>query len=354
MKILFVNFTTFWGGGEQWTFEVMTELQKRDHEIILLSNSPSELANKAASHNFRTISTPVKKFSFLNFFFLLRLRNIVSKINPEVVLINSTFELKSVGFVLDKNKIDKIIFNRGIPKKLRVDLIKRYLFNHVVTDVIVNSNYVKRSLNNLSKYLKNEPNVIYHGIHAESNVQANHTTKNIAIVGRLSHEKGVDYALKIMEVVLRSEPKAMLHVIGDGKEMSTLKKLASTLGISKSVIFHGFTNNVEELLLECSMLIMTSRWEGFGLVLLEAMKLQMPCISFDHIAANEIINDGQSGFLIPDMNTELFANRIVELLTDGDKCAKMGESAYRLLNIRFNISRSIDFYENIILSHSND
>ena len=350
MRILFVNFTKFWGGGEQWTFQLMAELQKRNHTIILLANTTSKLSEKAIESGFETHFLLVKKLSFIDPFFIFRARQKLAGIDSNATFINSVFELKTIGLLLNNSSKKKVIFNRGIPKVIKVDILKKYLFRKVVTDVIVNSNYVKNSLSNLAKYMKNGPEVVYHGIDPESNQQAKLDSKNIAIVGRLSHEKGVDYALEAMKIVLKSEPKAMLWVIGTGSEEAKLKQLAAELGIKDSVVFYGFSTEVEKLMLQCSMLIMTSRWEGFGLVLLEAMRLKIPCLAFDHIAANEIIADKESGFLIPSMNIDLMASKIVELLSDDLLRIKMGQHAYLLLNEKFTLDKCIDSYEKIILS----
>ena len=96
------------------------------------------------------------------------------------------------------------------------------------------------------------------------------------------------------------------------------------------------------------MLIMTSRWEGFGLVLLEAMKLRIPCIAFSHLAANEIIIDNKTGFLIPDSNIDLMANKICYLLSNPEACQLMGKNGNDLLKEKFSIKASIDQYEKII------
>jgi len=348
MKILFVNFISFWGGGESWTYQVMNELRKRNHSILLLSNTKSELKIKAEQNGFETHSFNINKLSFLNIFLLLKIKNKLQKLKPDVIILNSSLELKTVGLIVKSSGCSKIIFTRGIPSPMKMKPLKRYLFSNVVTNVIVNSNYVKRSVANISALLKNEPTVIYHGIQPETALETKSGTKNIAIVGRLSHEKGVDLAIKAMQNVLKSQPEAKLWVIGDGKEKENLKRLASELGIEKSVDFLGFTQNVDELLVQCSMLVLPSRWEGFGLVLLEAMKLKIPCIAFNHTAANEIIIDNETGFLIPNMDDVLMSEKIIYLLKNPELSKEMGKKGNELLKCKFTIDKSIDGYEKLM------
>jgi glycosyltransferase involved in cell wall biosynthesis len=347
MRIIFINFTKFWGGGEQWTFEVMSELRKRNYSVQLLANTKSKLLQKAMLHDFETVAFDINKFSFLNLVLLSKLRTAFIKIKPEVIILNSTLELKTVGFIIKACGCSNVIFNRGIPRSMKAGPIKRYLFSNVITTVLVNSNYVKNSVSNLTKYLINEPEIVYHGILPDSKIQSEGNTKNIAIVGRLSNEKGIDLALQMMQKVLNSEPDAKLWIIGDGKDKAKLLKYCSKLGIENSVVFWGFVSDVEELLVKCSILIMTSRWEGFGLVLLEAMKLKIPCISFDHLAANEIIINNETGFLIPNMNIELMAEKIIYLLSNPDIGRRMGEKGNSLLKEKFTLKKSIDGYEKL-------
>jgi glycosyltransferase involved in cell wall biosynthesis len=350
MRILFVNFTKFWGGGESWSYIVMDELRKRDHNVMLLSNTESKLRLHAEKNNFETHTLSVNKFSYLNICNISRTKKKLTEIKPDVIILNSTWELKIIGLGIKAYGNPKVIFTRNIPSPIKLRLTKRYMFAKVVSDVIVNSHVVRESVSNLTKYLKDKPQVIYHGITHESTISSEGITKNIAIVGRLSPEKGVDIALQVIQKVLTQQPDAKLWIVGEGKERKNLIRITSELGIQDSVVFHGFASGseVENLMAQCSMLIMTSRWEGFGLVLLEAMKLRMPCIAFDHLAANEIIVDNKTGFLIPDSNIDFMADKINHLLSNPATCQLMGKNGNDLLKQKFSIKESIDGYEKLI------
>ncbi len=348
MKILFVNFAKSWGGGECWTYLVMTELQKRGHSVQLFSSPESKLYLKAMQHGIEIKTFSVKKLSFLDITLSFRLKRALAEINPGAIILNSTLELKTMGMAMKHFGCTKVVFSRGIPHPMKVKLSKRYLFSTVVSDVVVNSNHVKDSISNIVKYLKKDPDVIYHGIDPDSLFYSDGTTKNIAIVGRLSYEKGVDLAIRVIQKVLISVPNAKLWILGDGKEKENLVQLVAKLGVQNSVEFHGFIEGIDNLLSKCSMLIMTSRWEGFGLVLLEAMKLKMPCLAFDHLAAIEIIVNDETGYLIPEMSVDLMAEKIIYLLENPEIIQLMGKKGNDLLKNKFTIEKSIDQYERII------
>ena len=348
MKILFVNFTRFWGGGEQWTYLVMDELRKRGHTICLLCNSGSELSERSSKNGFYNHDFSVNKFSVFNPILKSKIKKTLIEIKPDAIILNSTFELKVIGLLIKASGCPKVIFTRGIPAPMKMRPSKRHLFSHVVTNVIVNSEVVKNSISNITQFLKTEPDVVYHGIVPDSLVFSEVNNKNIVIVGRLSHEKGVDNAILVLQKVLEVHPDAKLWIIGTGKEESNLKKMSADLGLQNSVDFFGFKSEVEEHMLECSTLIMTSRWEGFGLVLLEAMKLKIPCIAFDHLAANEIIVNNETGFLIPDKSIELMAEKVNYLLSNPDIARNMGKNGNDLLKAKFSIAKCNDKYEEVL------
>ncbi|MDR3653132.1 MAG: glycosyltransferase family 4 protein [Paludibacter sp.] len=350
MKILFVNFTKFWGGGEYWTSLVMDGLKKRNHSVALFSNTQSKLHLDSQRDNIETYAFSVGKFTFLNLLKLSKIQKTLIDIKPDAIILNSNLELKTIGLLIKASGCSKVIFTRGIPSPMKMKPLKRYLFSNVVSDFIVNSIYVRKSVANVAKLLKNEPTVIYHGIDPDSIVFSECNTKNIAIIGRLSHEKGVDVAIRVMQKVLIPHPDAKLWILGDGKEKENLRNLASELGIQNSVKFWGFQQptEVDKLLTQCSMLILASRWEGFGLVLLEAMKFKLPSLAFDHTAANEIIIDSETGFLIPEMDIELMSEKAIYLLSNPEVGKQMGEKGNELLKQKFTIEKSLNQYEKLI------
>lgn len=349
MKILFVNFTRFWGGGENWTLQIMEELRKRNHQIVLLSNNHSKLSEKATEKDFEVHSCNISKIGIFNLAHQPALYRILKNTKPDSIFINSTLELRTIGLQLIASGNNKnVVFNRSIPIKIRLSLFKKLLFKRAVTNVVVNSYSVKHTISNLLNYTKHEAEVIYHGIEIDTTKEAPLNNKNIAVIGRLSYEKGVDLALDALKIVIEHEPDTKLWIIGDGKERENLEKKAENLSISKSVEFKGFVKDVDAILCQCSLLVLPSRWEGFGLVLLEAMRLGIPCIAFDHTAANEIIIDNHSGFLIPNMDIELLANKMHTLISDKLLAEKMGKNGKEIAKEKFAMEICMNKYEKIL------
>lgn len=147
-------------------------------------------------------------------------------------------------------------------------------------------------------------------------------TNQITVMGRLSKEKAYDDMLRVFKKVLDQKPEAILNIVGDGDERSSLSILADQLEISESVIFHGNTvgDKKDEIMKNTSVFVTTSHYESFGLVLLEAMSYGIPCVSFDSAKGSlDIIDDGKDGFIIKDRNLDDMADKIVELMNKTTK-----------------------------------
>jgi GalNAc-alpha-(1->4)-GalNAc-alpha-(1->3)-diNAcBac-PP-undecaprenol alpha-1,4-N-acetyl-D-galactosaminyltransferase len=144
--------------------------------------------------------------------------------------------------------------------------------------------------------------------------------KNILAVGRLNSwkTKGFDNLLKIFSAIHLRHPEWRLEIAGAGDDgMKTLSKLANDLGIVEKINLLGFTNEVDRVMREASILIVTSRHEGFSMVLAEAMSQGCACISFDCEAGpSDIIDHHINGLLIENQNNEKMIDAVEMLMRD--------------------------------------
>ncbi|PTC02970.1 hypothetical protein C9980_20350 [Vibrio mediterranei] len=122
-------------------------------------------------------------------------------------------------------------------------------------------------------------------------------TNRIIMVGRLTYQKNIARAIKIWSDISRDNWS--LQIIGDGEDLSNLKDLANQLGVSDSVEFKPFSENIDNYYREASCLILTSRYEGLPLVLIESKFFATPSIAFDCVTGpRELIQSNDEGFLI--------------------------------------------------------
>lgn len=165
----------------------------------------------------------------------------------------------------------------------------------------------------------------------------------IGMFGRLIEQKGVDVLLEAFAHVLNTHSIAKLIIVGDGKLREALEGLAEQLGIMNSVLFTGWVANdqVKKLMLACDVVVMPSRWEGFGLVALEAMNCARPVIASRVSALPEIILDGETGILVSPDDVPALTSAITALLDDRDKALMMGQAGNDRLVQEFSVEKMV-------------
>jgi glycosyltransferase involved in cell wall biosynthesis len=163
----------------------------------------------------------------------------------------------------------------------------------------------------------------------------------IGMFGRLIEQKGVDTLIDAFAQVRQAVPDAALLIVGDGTLRGQLEELAESLGLGEAVTFAGWVPQAYKLMPACDLIAMPSRWEGFGLVALEAMGSARPLIASRVSALPEIVVDGETGLLVPPNDPELLAEAIVPMLSNHSLASRMGKAGYRRLVSSFSVSKMI-------------
>lgn len=153
------------------------------------------------------------------------------------------------------------------------------------------------------------------------------TNKKLIVVGSHSHNKGFDTLLKIWKSLEPQFPAWELHIYGKTDGEKTYIRLAESLKLHQ-VHFHEPVEDIQKEYLDASIMLLPSRSEGFGMVLIEAMACGVPCISFDCPSGpGDIISDGEDGFLIEDQNAGSFKQAVAMLMKDDGLRKEMGAKA---------------------------
>ena len=143
------------------------------------------------------------------------------------------------------------------------------------------------------------------------------TEKRVVAIARYSHEKGIDLLLKAWSIVEKQISDWRLDVFGDG-DRAPYEQLIDELKINrKSCLLHGRTDDVEKEYCNSSIFVLSSRFEGFGMVLTEAMACGLPVVSFDcPWGPRSIITDGEDGLLVENGNTYALASSLIRMISD--------------------------------------
>ncbi|EAL3611861.1 glycosyltransferase family 4 protein [Campylobacter coli] len=220
-----------------------------------------------------------------------------------------------------KNKALKYlrIWHIKAPKK------KKMIFNRFDTIIILSS----RELEKWKKWHKNIQ-VIPNFLPFISPKESDLSQKVVLSVGRFTQEKGFFRLIDIWEMVQKNEKfkEWKLHIIGDGILKEKIQDKIKIKNLEKSIILKPFTREIEKEYLKASIYVMTSHFEGFGMVLAESASYTIPSIAFDiNTGPSDIIDNKKSGFLIEDGNLQEFANKLKILMQDESLREKFGKNA---------------------------
>lgn len=174
--------------------------------------------------------------------------------------------------------------------------------------------------------------------------------KQVIAVGRYTWQKGFDMLIQAWALVHLRHPDWHLHIYGPG-EKDDFKQQVQREGLEDTLFCEGPTKDVYSRYMESSIYVLSSRYEGFGIVLVEAMSAGLPCVSFAcPCGPRDIIRDGEDGILVEPNNIEMLADKICFLIEHDDiRCqygavAKKNVARFKEENI---MSLWIDLFESL-------
>lgn len=178
------------------------------------------------------------------------------------------------------------------------------------------------------KYTKCKVHQIYNPLTFSCSEKAELGTDKCIAIGRLDAQKNFHDLILAWERVAQSCPDAILEIYGEGRLHKSLQKLIDNKRLSERVKLMGSSKQIKEKLLESSCIVMSSKFEGFPMVLLEAASCCVPMISYDcPRGPAEIIEDGVNGRLVEYGNVEKLAEAVIDSLQDRNKLLSMGTAA---------------------------
>lgn len=156
----------------------------------------------------------------------------------------------------------------------------------------------------------------------------NEESRNILSAGRLTEQKGFDILIDVAKNVFERHPDWQWKIAGEGEDRVALEEKIKQYNLEKHVILCGNVDNIEDYYQNSAMFVLTSRYEGFGLVLTEAKSMGLPCVSFKCPAGPaEIIEHNVNGYLIDCFDVEEMSDRICDLICNKEKRIEFANNA---------------------------
>lgn len=356
-RVCFFNTTRFWGGGERWTLETALQLGSRGHEICFIAHPGSPLFERARGQGIDTTGIATTNRSGLNPLIFGRLKRLFRSKGIETVVFNGPNDLKAGGLSARSAGVQQRVYQRGLALPVRSHLVNRFLFSHVLTHIIANSEATRAAL--LADFQRVVPQpdvrVIFLGIDLGSfdyqePVEDPHDDGPVVLgtVGRLAAEKDQSLLIEVAARLKNAGIPFDLRIAGEGGLEDVLRAQARDLGVGNEVQLLGFVDDIPTFLESVDIFVLSSRWEGFGLAIVEAGAAGKPVIAFNTTSTPEVIADGETGFLVQPGDLDAFTDRVLTLVEDRALRHRMGRAARKFVEERFLVERSIDEFERYV------
>jgi glycosyltransferase involved in cell wall biosynthesis len=245
---------------------------------------------------------------------------LISRAKTKVILVNHTYLSESMKFILSSYKKFSLNYFRT-----KVSFHLAYLVYPLADSVVAVSKGIADDLEKNFPNLMGKVKVIYNPVFSEEILKKSEEPVSqewfqkqgmpiIISVGRLETQKGFSTLLRAFAIV-QNATKCKLVILGEGRERSNLNYLAEKLSIEKELWMPGFVDNPYKYMSKASLFVLSSIYEGFGNVLVEALALGCPVVSTDCPSGpSEILENGKYGKLVPVGDSEAMAKAILETL----------------------------------------
>lgn len=353
-NVLLLNSMKFLGGGETWMLGMARHLADRGHKAILVARPRTEMLAQAAAAGLPAI--PLWIAGDLNPILLWKLAAIVRRHDIDTIVANTGRDIRIAGLVRLIRPNVRVVGLYQVDRPMRNKWNYRLTFNHFADALVVNSQSTRRTILASSPWLNERKlRVIGHGIDPTPYLGAPDPAVResfgvpadafvIGFVGRLSGQKGISPLLAAMEILSSEHPTAHLVIAGTG----TLEKKVRAAA-EKNPRIHplGFRKDVPELMKSFDLLLTPSIWEGFGLVLIEAMAAGTACVASNVSSIPEIIEHERNGLLVPPDDPAALAAAAGRMITDAALRERLAAQGRRDVLEKFTIDRMLRGYEDL-------
>ena len=359
MRIMLAISSMTVGGAERVAATLVNHWSAEGHQVALITVASSDLDFYALDQRVTRValdlnrsSTSWRDFLVDNFKRVRKLRAAIHGFKPEVILsfmdtTNVRVLLASLGTgipVIVEEHIDPTQHSLG----RIVRFLRRVLYKHACAVVVLTPGIARWA----SSFVRSEaihviPNPISQQFCKSGQLEPARDGHRVIAIGRLEAQKGFDMLLRAFAQNAQEHPGWSLMIIGDGRERDRLQALAVALQIGERVRWKRAVKEPEKELRRSDLFVLSSRYEGFPMVLLEAMACGLPVVSFDCPSGpREIIHDGEDGLLVPPNEIDALAGAMSHLMSVDEERKRLGERAKRIVE-RFGLPKIADMWTTV-------
>lgn len=334
MKIALVVSSLQCGGAERVAVQMASWWARCGHEVTLVTYETAASAFYAPDARVQhreipdaeVFSVPGKIWRLLRRVY--RLRRVLSKIHPEKVISHGEFMSVLSFCALFPSVRRQIAMEHTVSQDQTVSAglrkVKNQVYRYLSTTVVLND-AIRHELGNIPHVVV-IPNAV-----AQPSIEPGpllERPKRIIAMGRLTRQKGFDLLLSAWSRIAARYPDWQLEIWGEGTEEQSLRRQAQHAGISSQVLLRGLTHTPDRELASAQIFILSSRWESFGNVIVEAMACATPVISFDCPSGpRTILSHHHTGVLVPPEDIEELSAAIAALIDNPQQRQKLASAA---------------------------
>jgi glycosyltransferase involved in cell wall biosynthesis len=362
MKLVYLTNNISGPGGLERVISLKANylIQHLGYEIHIISLNEAkpdpfyEFDKNIIFHNVDVTGSPLAYI----FKYITKVKKFIKQIKPDVISVCDD-GLKGFFAPIVIGKTCPIIYERHVSKKIAVQTEQQNNISKIATKckfALMDKfgkkfdYFVVLTDGNLKEWKLKNIKVIPNPLSFYPKEQSTLRNKKVLAVGKHGFQKGYDRLLKSWQLVQKKHPDWQLDIYGTIYEEVGLKQLSIDLEIEDSVHFYEPVKNIAEKYEESSIYVMSSRYEGFGMVLTEAMSYGVPCVSFDcpHGPA-DIISHGNDGLLVANNDVQGLSEALLQLIENPKQRLKMGALARENVQ-RFSIENIAEEWNNLFNS----
>jgi glycosyltransferase involved in cell wall biosynthesis len=358
--ICFFNTIQFWGGGEKIYFEYAVGFQKLGYRVSMVCSENSMLSKKADQAGLACFYVSSSNLSFLNPFKQQRLIHFFKKENVDTVMFSASQDLKLGGIAAHLAGVRQIVYRRGLAAPIKNRPLNRFLLGKATTHLIANSEETKKMmLVNLDQsFPADKIRIVHNGLKIEA--MRRHPYRKIHQIekyghgiilgnaGRLTPQKGHQYLIHIASKLKERKLDFTLFIAGSGPLKSDLEKEIIENDLTNEVFLLDFVDDIPSFMRSIDVFVLSSIWEGFGFVLAEAMVFEKPIVAFDITSNPEVVKDGETGYLVPFKELDVFADRLESFINDEPLRKEFGEAGRKRVEANFEFNLQLKKLEHIL------
>lgn len=267
-----------------------------------------------------------------------KLQQFLNTISPDIVISTGTSEknfvprmkvASSPSFIREIHSVSnyRLLVAHGWFEKLSAwagDIIDYHYYIREYDKIVVLTDEDKQL-----HWKKNDKvEVIPNPLTIEHNKRSTLKSETVITAGRLTAEKNFASLINAWKIVIKTHPDWKLEIWGEGNLKKELQQQIKNLQLRDSISMMGYTDDIITQFADASMFVCSSKFEGFGLVIVEAMSCGIPAVSYScPCGPKDIITDGKDGFLVPVNDEQMMASRICRLIEHEDMRKIMGAAA---------------------------